>query len=104
MSLGFGVGDIVLLLEAIKEGYDKYKNAPGEVRDAVRDVASLHAGLTYIKKTYLLDEKEFVRLYTEDEYVYPYINISLSTSYFLPFYPFLIFLLSYTVRFVSPPS
>lgn len=70
MSIGFGFGDIVLLLKAIKTGYEKYKNAPGEVKDAVRDISGMHAGLTFIEKTYPLDEKEFVKRYTEEMYVY----------------------------------
>ena len=70
MSVGFGVGDIVMLLQAIKTGYDKYKNAPAEVKDAVRDVRGMHAGMTYIEKKYPLDEKEFVELCTEEVYVY----------------------------------
>jgi hypothetical protein len=70
MTFGFGVGDIVLLLQTIKNSYDRYKNAPSEVKEAVRDVSGMHAGLTFIEKTYTLDEKEFVRLYTQDVYVY----------------------------------
>jgi hypothetical protein len=70
MSIGVGVGDMVLLLQAIKTGYDKYKNAPAEVKDAVRDVSGMYAGLTYIEKTYPLDDNEFVNLYTKDVYVY----------------------------------
>jgi hypothetical protein len=76
MSFGVGVGDMVMLLQAIKTSYDRYKNAPGEVKDAVRDISGMHAGMTYIKKTYPLDEKEFVKLYTEEVYVYHALSLS----------------------------
>jgi hypothetical protein len=66
MSFGFGVGDVVALLQAIKAGYDKYKDAPVAVKDAVRDVKKMHAGLTFIQKNYPVSEKEFIRVYGEN--------------------------------------
>ena len=83
MSFGFGVGDIVLLLKSIKTGYDKYKNAPDAVKDAVQDVEYIHVGITYIQKHYPVDEKEFIKMFDETAYESPFLLSSLSSQNYL---------------------